>query len=431
MQEIEEKVFYTQEFIEQYLLNQSSPEMWDLEAYPVIQKYNSAGTVHLEEEKLKLLYIDVKNRILAPQKKSIAHVKNNELIFKQSSTIVSKPIDWLWQGKIAKGKVTLIAGDPGLGKSQVTIYLAGIVSNGGIFPSGHECKKGKVLFFSAEDDPEDTINPRLTAVNSDKEKIFIFSCVKKDNKEKTFDMSKDMELLEKTVEKEKGISLIIVDPITAFLGETDSHVNAEVRALLSSLSKLASKYGIAIVVVTHLNKSTGGSPLNKITGSLAFVAAARAAFMVIKDENDEGRRLFLPVKNNLAEDKEGYAFKVEGCNVSNNQEIPIMTSRILWEKEAITMSLVEAMTEQKANENGVDKKTIGRLEDILKKYPEGLSTDDYTREAMRIGISRRTVYRAEKDMFIERIGTGEKNAKKWKLIFDLPDDMTNDALDKF
>lgn len=422
--------------IEESLVGNPTPEVWDIECYPNIQKINNAGDEKMSEENLLSIYQEIKKRLLPPvmdikSKISIAHVKNDELIFMKSSDIISKPIDWLWEGKIAKGKVTLIAGDPGLGKSQTTIHIAGIVSTGGTFPGGSECKKGRVLFFSAEDDPQDTINPRLQAVKADGNNIFIFSTVKKDGKDKFFDLSKDMDLLTKTVEEAKDISLIIVDPITAFLGETDSHVNAEVRALLSMLSKLASTHGIAIIVVTHLNKSSGGSPLNKITGSLAFVAAARAAYMVIKDDNDESRRLFLPVKNNLAEDKGGFAFRVEGVDLGNN----IFTSRVVWDKEPVSMSAIEAMKEQKG-EGGVDKITIKKLSGILRRNPDGLSTNEYLNEAAKIGISKRTVYRAEKHMFIERVGTGNKNLKKWKLVYDeeeiiINDDLTEDAINKF
>jgi putative DNA primase/helicase len=354
------------------------------------------------------------------------HPKKDEdkITFLRSSDIVSKPIDWLWEGKIAKGKVTMIAGDPGLGKSQTTIFLAGVVSNGGIFPGGYKCKQGGVLFFSAEDDPEDTINPRLQAVGANREKIGIFSTVNRKGKEKFFDLSKDIDLLEKSLEEYKDISLIIVDPITAFLGDTDSHVNAEVRALLSLLSKIASKYGVAIVVVTHLNKSTGGSPLNKITGSLAFVAAARGAFMVIKDENDESRRLFLTVKNNIASDMGGFAFKVEGVDLGNN----IKTSRVVWESEGINMSAVEAMKQQREGGEGVDRKTVDWLEGFLRKYPNGVSFDVLQREAARQGISKSTLYRAEKDVFIDKVFNGQRKPKLWKLAFDEGNEINADDI---
>jgi len=382
---------------------------------------------------LKLSEIDIP---LSEEDKETAHKEldnyiisrvddSDRIVFLKSSDITSKPIDWLWEGKIAKGKVTMIAGDPGLGKSQTTIFLAGVVSNGGIFPCGHTCKPGSVLFFSAEDDPEDTINPRLQAVNANREKVAIFSTVSRKGKDKFFDLSKDIDLLEKTLEDMKDVSLIIVDPITAFLGDTDSHVNAEVRALLSLLSKIASKFSVAIVVVTHLNKSSGGSPLNKITGSLAFVAAARGAFMVIKDENDEQRRLFLTVKNNIANDMGGFAFKVEGVDLGNN----IKTSRVVWEKEGISMSAIEAMKQNKDGDEGVDRKTIDWLEGFLRLHPNGVSFDIVQKEAMRQGISKRTLYRAEKECFIDKVFNGQRKPKLWKLAFDEGNEINADDID--
>lgn len=345
----------------------------------------------------------------------------DKLVFLQSSTITSKPIDWLWDKKIAKGKVTLIAGDPGLGKSQVTIHLAATISTGGNFPGGSKATKGQVLFFSAEDDPGDTINPRLEAAGADLTRVHLFSTSIKRGKETSFDLSKDVSLLEKALATPElaDTSLIIVDPITAFLGDTDSHVNAEVRALLSQLSKLASKHGMAIVVVTHLNKSSGGSPLNKITGSLAFIAAARAGYMVIKDENDDKRRLFLPVKNNLADDTGGFAFKLESYTLPARPPMPpIETSRVVWESEPVLISALDALRERRDDEGGVDQKTIEWLESYLRQYPDGAPFDQLQAAAARQGISKRTLYRAEKNVFIDKVYVGKNLPKKWRMVFD-------------
>ncbi len=385
----------------------SEPSEWITLVFPLLQKYNSMLTIPLSENDLSQMYASMTDS------SPISTIENG-IVFLKSSSIVAKPIDWLWEGKIAKGKVTLIAGDPGLGKSQLTIHLASIVSNGGLFPGDHKCKRGKVLFFSAEDDAADTINPRLIACGANQDFISIFSLVKRNGKEKFFDLSTDIDLLKETLENDRGISLIVIDPITAFLGETDSHKNADVRALLSQFSKLASAYGIAIIVVTHLNKSTGGSPLNKITGSLAFVAAARAAYMVMKDENDEGRRLFLPVKNNLADDKGGYAFKIEGYAVTPE----INTSRIAWEAQPVTMTALQAMNEQKDGDGGVDREVVTWLENYLRERPEGVSFDILQKEAFRRGISKRTLYRAEKNVFVDKVYAGKNKPKLWKLAFD-------------
>ena len=340
----------------------------------------------------------------------------DELIFLKTSEIKCKPINWLWEGRIAKGKVTLIAGDPGLGKSQTTIDIASVVSRGGKFPGAKQCVKGKVLLFSAEDDPADTIVPRLVATGADLSQISIFSMVKRDGKDSFFDLSKDVALLGDILRKENDISLIVVDPITAFLGDADSHVNAEVRALLHQLSKVASEFGTAVLCVTHFNKNSSGTPMNKITGSLAFVAAARAAFVVIKDENDEGRRLFLPVKNNLAEDKSGYAFRVESCNLTMDG-VAIGTSKVVWEEGAIMVSVMDAM---KDNENGrgVDKATVEWMESYLRTHPSGVSFDILEGEARKHGISRATIYRAEKAMFIDKVYVGKNKPKVWRMAFD-------------
>lgn len=346
---------------------------------------------------------------------SSPYVKKEEdssIVFLKSSEIVSKPIDWLWEGKIAKGKVTMIAGDPGLGKSQASLHFASIVSTGGTFPGGCKCKQGSVLLFSAEDGAEDTINPRLQASGADGDRVFIFSTIKTKDREKFFDISTDLPLLKKSLENNKDISLIVIDPITAFLGETDSHKNSEVRGLLSILSKMAEEHSVAIVVVTHLNKNTGSSAMNKITGSLAFVAAARAAYMVVKDQSDESRRLFLTVKNNLAVDKGGFAYRVEPVNLGNN----IGTSKVVWEEGVISMTLAEAMEENSRGESARTE-TVEWLEDYLKKHPDGATLDVIEREATRAGVaSRRTLDRAAKELFIDKIYTGKGKPKLWKLI---------------
>jgi RecA-family ATPase len=109
--------------------------------------------------------------------------------------------------------------------------------------------------------------------------------------------------------------LIVIDPITAYLAGIDSHINADVRAVLAPLGQLAARHSVAVVCVSHLNKggaASGGSgdALLRVSGSLAFVAAPRAAFIVARDPENRARRLFLPAKNNLGRDGTGLAFSV-------------------------------------------------------------------------------------------------------------------------
>lgn len=270
------------------------------------------------------------------------------------SDIYPQSIQWLWPKQIAKGKVSIIAGNPGLGKSQITAYLAAIVTTGGAWPvDGTRCGQGGVIFLSAEDDPADTIRPRLEAAGANLSKTYILKSVDNHNKQgkvsqRIFNLKTDLPNLERLLIELNDIALLIIDPITAYLGGTDSYNNAEVRALLTPLSELAAKYNIAILAVSHLNKNSGQEPLLRVAGSLAFVAAARSAFTVAIDPNDKNRRLFLPVKNNLANDRSGFAFSIQSHFIGDSG---IETSRVIWENQMVHEDAYEIMKPQSDSED--------------------------------------------------------------------------------
>ena len=212
----------------------------------------------------------------------------------------------------------MFAGHPGLGKSQAMISMAAIVTTGGTWPVDRApCERGSVIILSAEDDAEDTIRPRLEAAGADLDRVYILEAIREPNKDGTlttrpFNLTADIDRLSELAEKLGDVALIVIDPITAYLGGVDSHKNAEVRAVLATLAAMAAESGAAIVCVSHLNKAGGTEALLRVMGSLGFVAAARGAYLVAKDPEDETRRLFLPMKNNLAEDRGGLAFRVKG-----------------------------------------------------------------------------------------------------------------------
>ena len=158
--------------------------------------------------------------------------------------------------------------------------------------------------------------------------------------QRAFSLKRDLERLSSLLAELKNVRLVVVDPISAYLGDADSHKNAEIRALLAPLGDLAAKHGVAVVAVSHFNKSGQQDALLRVMGSLAFVAAARAAYALVKDQNDPQRRLFLPLKNNVGRDMIGYAFTVETVRLADDIE----TSRIVWEHEAVTITAEEAMT---------------------------------------------------------------------------------------
>ena len=176
------------------------------------------------------------------------------LVSRRASGIEPEAISWLWPQRIARGKITLIAGLPGLGKSQVTTDMSAITSSGGTWPTGEASDACDVPVLSAEDDPADTIRPRLRPV-AQPNPVHIIEAVRYDRGEKLFNLEDDVEALANYLVTHPGTKLVIVDPIDAYLGRTDSHKNAEVRRVLAPLAKLAADHDVAFLGVTHLSKS--------------------------------------------------------------------------------------------------------------------------------------------------------------------------------
>jgi putative DNA primase/helicase len=130
-------------------------------------------------------------------------------------------------------------------------------------------------------------------------------------------LQRDLEALSVKLADLGDVAAVVIDPITAYLGEVDSHRNGEVRALLAPLSDLAAQHGTAIIGVSHLNKSAGTEALMRVTGSLAFVAATRAAYLVAQDPENPSRRFFLRMKNNLGPESAGLAFSIDAATVAS------------------------------------------------------------------------------------------------------------------
>jgi energy-coupling factor transporter ATP-binding protein EcfA2 len=345
----------------------------------------------------------------------------SELLLRRVSEVEARPVRWLWPGRIARGKVTLLAGHPGLGKSQACLSLAAIVSKGGTWPvDGTPCESGSVLICSAEDDAEDTIRPRLEAAGADLSRCHILEAVEMREPDGTvtrrgFSLSDDLLRLSAQLAELRDVALVIIDPLTAYLGKTDSHKAADVRAVLAPLGEVAAKHGAAIVAVSHLRKSGAGEAMLQVTGSLAFVAAARAVYIVAKDQADPARRLMLPMKNNLGDDQTGYAFRIESVNLPGSIE----TSRVTWEAGRVTVTADEALAPAQASE---ERTEVAEAADWLRGVIAGgaIEAKDVLRFGEAQGFNGRTVQRAR-----ERIGAISKRegfGKGSRVVWTLPID---------
>jgi putative DNA primase/helicase len=231
--------------------------------------------------------------------------------------VVAVPVEWLWEARIPRGKLCVLAGDPGLGKSYLTLKMAAVISTGGQWPDGSRAMPAEVLIVSAEDDAADTIRPRLDRLGADVTRITMIDGVLIDGAEhaRPFSLKMHVDLLREAI-VETAAAIVIIDPLNAFLGGIDSHKAAEVRGVLSPLAHVAATTHAAILAVHHLNKASSANALYRASGSLDFVAAARLVHGVAADPEVEGRRVFVPVKCNICAMPEGIGFCIGEDGVS-------------------------------------------------------------------------------------------------------------------
>lgn len=226
-------------------------------------------------------------------------------------------VKWLWPDRIPLGKQSLIVGDPGLGKSFLTIDIASRVTTGTAWPDNRDQRNepGTVLILSAEDGISDTIGPRLKQARADLSRVHVLKGVRQPENSDVlshFSLERDLRHLEGFMRKFSDTRLIVIDPLSAYLGKSDSHRDAEIRGVLGPLADFAETRDVSVLGVVHNNKAVGMKAVHRVMGSTAFVASARTAWLVCKDREDPtgNRRLMLQIKNNLAPNPGGLAFQI-------------------------------------------------------------------------------------------------------------------------
>ena len=306
---------------------------------------------------------------------SVKHIIDG-LSYCLASEVVVKPVIWLWPGRFAVGKINFIAGHPDQGKSQLTCDIAARVTCGNEWPNSEgRAEQGSVVILSAEDDPSDTIVPRLQAAGADKTKVAIVNAtvIGTDNRgRRMLNLAEDLERLSALVDERGDVRLVIIDPISAYMGgktTADTYKNTEVRAVLAPLAEWAARHHLAVLFVSHFNKSGAGRALSRLTDSLAFGALARCGWLVIAEENETGRtgrKLFLSGKNNLAADVGGLAYVIEERTVQS-EDVVIRAPFIKWEGP-VTVTADEALAAAGGKPTAVDLATTF-LEDFLATVP--------------------------------------------------------------
>ena len=338
------------------------------------------------------------------------------LVARCAADIRPKKVDWAWQNRIALGKHSMIGGEGGLSKSQFLAFLAATISTAGMWPADEgTAPLGNVIMFSAEDDPDDTIVPRLMAAGADRSRVRIVEAARDASGERLFDLQQDLDALERELEAFGDVKLVTFDPISSYLGSRiDGNSNNDVRRVLEPLSRIAARHQVAIVSLTHSPKGNGSKALNQFIGSAAFVNVVRAAFLVIRDPDDGDRILFLTAKNNLGKDPGSLAYRIGVRFVGEQDDIP--APFILWEDKPVAITANEALAA--ANRDARDRTATEEAADFLREIlADGpVSQKDVEAQADAAGLSWAAVKRAKKSAGVkaERRGIeGERGAGRW------------------
>jgi putative DNA primase/helicase len=250
----------------------------------------------------------------------------------RASDVTPEPITWLWNGWLAAGKMHIFGGAPGTGKTTISMGLAATVTTGGRWPDGTRSAAGNVAIWSGEDDPADTLIPRLLLSGADPSRVYFIADIREGNERRSFDPSRDTEPLRRKLAEVGGVKLLIVDPVVSAIA-ADSHKNAEVRRGLQPLIDLAGSMHCALLGITHFSKGTGGrDPVERLTGSLAFGALARVVLVAAKhqEQGDDGHtvRLFCRAKSNIGPDDGGFEYDLHQSELKTHPGI--FTSCVLW-----------------------------------------------------------------------------------------------------
>jgi putative DNA primase/helicase len=227
------------------------------------------------------------------------------------SDVQPEAVEWLWPGRYARGKITLIDGDPGQGKSVLTTDTAARVTTGKDWPDGQPCRiRGSVLLLGAEDGLADTVRPRLDAAGADTDQVYALPLVGNSPNEHQPSIPDDIDAIEAALVA-TGAVLLVVDPLMAYLdGKVNSYRDQDVRRALAPLAAMAERLKVADVVIRHLNKSSGGPAIYRGGGSIGLAGAARIVLAVGADPEDESRRILAPVKANLSAPSPSLAYRL-------------------------------------------------------------------------------------------------------------------------
>lgn len=331
------------------------------------------------------------------------------------SEVAAREVEWQRPGFTARGKLTLLSGPPGVGKTYLMLDHIARLTTGRPYPGDpapaatalDPCPRRDALFVSMEDAADDTLLPRLTLLGGDPSRVHTLDFVyhhpgttdrrlqKVGYQQQTIALDQHLGHLDAWLAANPLVELVVFDPISAVLGKVDAHRDAEVRRVLGPLAQLAERRRVAVVAITHLNKLSEGPAINRSMGSIGFVAAARIAWQVCADPDDPTRSLLLPVKVNLGVRPSGRAFRVSVAGLSWEEEVAVTADEVL--RPADQGARAPAKEEAKQ-----------WLQQLLEGGP--IPAAEVWEAARAEGLCEKTVKAAKKELGIVAKKTGGKGA---------------------
>jgi hypothetical protein len=336
----------------------------------------------------------------------------------RASNIKMAALQWLWPDRFALGKLGLLVGLPDEGKGQILADMAARVTRGDEWPCDEgRAPQGNVILLSAEDDASDTVVPRLLAAGADLEHIEIVTMIRDTGKRRMFSLVTDLSLLREKIAAVGNVKLVQIDPISAYLGvgKVDSFRTTDVRAVLAPVVDLAAALKVAVVGIMHFNKKVDvTNALLRISDSLAFGATARHVYAVVDDATNK-RKLVVRGKNNIARHNIpalAYNFGVRDVGIDSNTGETIRAPHVIWHAQHVDVTAGEAMQAAGGGNTPSARDDAKKfLADILASGPKPSPEIEEAAEAN--GISRRTLFRAKKELGVE--AKQERGGWSWYL----------------
>jgi putative DNA primase/helicase len=345
------------------------------------------------------------------------YARSVELI--RACDITPESVDWLWDGWIAAGKMHILGGAPGTGKTTIAMALAATLTTAGRWPDGTRSPVGNVAIWSGEDDLKNVLIPRLSLSGADLTRVSFIADVFEGKDRRPFDPATDMETLKRKLAEVGDIRLLIVDSIVSAV-TGDGNSNPQVRKSLQPFVDLGNDHGIAVLGITHFRKSSQGSdPVERINGSIAYAALARVVMVAAKqrENGEDGRtvRIFLRAKSNYGPDDGGFEYDLQQGEMKSHPGV--FASYALWGNavEGAARELL-ATAETADEEGGESVASVSEwLRDLLNDEGGKLDRREVMKAANAMGHKERTIHRARKKLglVVVQHGFGKDKRSIW------------------